>query len=432
MKFTLSTLALIFVFLTSITQSQNVTGQWSGVAQDGVEETQLVLTIGDTQNGLFASMALPDIEVTGWPAQSVQQTNNTLTVIFPSDSGPQEMALSFEGETMTGTWRENRFETAASVNLTRRENVSPAKEKRILVEGPTGKLGASLIVPDCSNDCPAVVFLHGSGPQPRDASRFAALTLAEHGIASIIYDKRGVGESGGNLEGVSFHDLAADAIAIADVLRNQPGISYVGFFGHSQGGWIAPLAGSQWEHTAFVITSAGPAVPPSREGEWEVVRRLRAAGLSEEVEQKARGIIQLWHQGVRSGDWSAFDTSLNDVKAEPWYDTADFSVFMDRPNAAFVHSYRAFMDYDPIPALSSLSVPMLAILTPDDESIDAVETETILRGLQNRGNDIEIKLYPVYDHRMRRLGTEGNPIRWPEHPSDYFSNQARFIQSISC
>ncbi len=429
MKVIVSTLALLSVFFADYVQAQNLIGQWSGVAQDGSEETQLALTIRRVNDGLSALMTLPDIGVSGWPAQSVEQTKNTLNVIFPSDSGPQQMVLSVDGQSMTGTWRESRFETAAIVELTRVELGSLTSEQRILIEGPAGKLGASLIMPpDCTGGCPGVVFLHGSGPQPRDASRFAAHTLAEYGIASIIYDKRGVGESAGDLEGVTFDALAADAIAVADVLRHQPGISSVGFFGHSQGGWIAPLAGSQWARTAFVITSAGPAVPPSREAEWDVVRRLRAAGLSNEIEEEAREIVQLWHQGVRSGNWSPFDHAVSVAKAESWFETADFNVFINRPGEAFIRSYRAFMDYDPTPALSSLTAPMLAILTPDDESIDAVETESILRELRSDGRDIELKIYSGYDHSMRRLGPEEDPIRWPEHPDDYFSSQARFIQ----
>lgn len=34
---------------------------------------------------------------------------------------------------------------------------------------------------------PAVVFLHGSGPEGRYASRFLAQHLARHGIAALIY-----------------------------------------------------------------------------------------------------------------------------------------------------------------------------------------------------------------------------------------------------
>ena len=92
---------------------------------------------------------------------------------------------------------------------------------------------------------------------------------------------------------------------------------------------------------------------------------------------------------------------------------------------------RTIDDEAAVPALSSLPSPMLAILTPDDESIDAVETESILRKLRNDGHDIKLEIYHGYDHSMRRLGPEKNPIRWPEHPDNYFSSQARFIQSTT-
>ena len=81
------------------------------------------------------------------------------------------------------------------------------------------------------------------------------------------------------------------------------------------------------------------------------------------------------------------------------------------------------MDYDPLPVLESLDVPLLSMLSPDDESIDAVETEAILRELKDAGRDIEIRLYPGYSHAMRRLGA-----RWPSMPEAYYRDQAAFIQ----
>ena len=341
------------------------------------------------------------------------------------------MRLEVQNGRMNGTWRENRFPEDAEVELVRTEIKSLTREQPVEVTGPAGKLGATLIMPSCPDGCHGVVFLHGSGPQPRDSNRFAAHELADNGIASIIFDKRGVRESEGDLEGVSFSELASDAIAVAKELRRQPGITSVGFFGHSQGGWIASLAGSMWAETAFVITSAGPAVPPSREAEWDVVRRLRENNYSPEIEETARHIIQLWHDGVRTGDWGAFDIAMDDAMLETWYGASGLEVFGTRPRQSFINSYRAFMDYDPLPSITSQNSPMYALLAPDDESIDARETETILRELKQKGFDITVKIYPGYDHTMRRLGPDGGAIRWPEHPSDYFSSQVEFIQAIS-
>ena len=60
------------------------------------------------------------------------------------------------------------------------------------------------------------------------------------------------------------------------------------------------------------------------------------------------------------------------------------------------------MDYDPLPALKSLDAPLLSLLSPDDESIDAVETEGILRNLAAAGRNIEVRMYPGYDRSADR------------------------------
>ena len=48
------------------------------------------------------------------------------------------------------------------------------------------------------------------------------------------------------------------------------------------------------------------------------------------------------------------------------------------------------------PALNALDSPLLAILGPDDESIDSKETELILREFIAQGRDISLILYPGY------------------------------------
>ena len=81
--------------------------------------------------------------------------------------------------------------------------------------------------------------------------------------------------------------------------------------------------------------------------------------------------------------------------------------------------------------LTSIQFPLLAILSPDDESIDAVETENLLNVLKDEGQDITIKSYRGYDHSMHRIGSKNSRIRWPEFPDDYFSIQSSFIKKAS-
>src|SRR5512146_1729577 len=53
--------------------------------------------------------------------------------------------------------------------------------------------------PDASPVRAAVVFIHGSGKQSRNLD--LARRFADQGIAALVYDKRGAGESGGEYEG---------------------------------------------------------------------------------------------------------------------------------------------------------------------------------------------------------------------------------------
>ncbi len=91
---------------------------------------------------------------------------------------------------------------------------------------------------------PVVLFLAGSGPTDRDgnsslglrtdAYRLVAEALAARGIASLRYDKRGVGSSGREFDPATtvLDDFAADALAVAQRLRADPRFSTLAILGH--------------------------------------------------------------------------------------------------------------------------------------------------------------------------------------------------------
>src|SRR5690242_21941983 len=86
-------------------------------------------------------------------------------------------------------------------------------------------LSGSLELPEGQPIRSAVVFIHGSGPQTRNLG--LAERFADSGIAAVVYDKRGVGQSGGEYEGhqsVSEQNislLADDALAALHELVRQ-------------------------------------------------------------------------------------------------------------------------------------------------------------------------------------------------------------------
>ena len=91
-----------------------------------------------------------------------------------------------------------------------------------------------------------------------DAYRELAEALAKRGVATIRYDKRGVGQStyAGKLSDLGFDDFVSDAAALIAMARVNDKLSGVYVFGHSEGSLIAlkPAATSKVDG---IISAAG-------------------------------------------------------------------------------------------------------------------------------------------------------------------------------
>lgn len=92
---------------------------------------------------------------------------------------------------------------------------------------------------------PLVVMVHGSERSSAIGGIYP-YALAAQGIAVFVYDKRGTGSSGGEYT-QNFELLAEDAGAAFQHARTiaQGRFGRAGFFGGSQGGWVAPLAATK-------------------------------------------------------------------------------------------------------------------------------------------------------------------------------------------
>ena len=159
---------------------------------------------------------------------------------------------------------------AVAAAATAGETPKPSfEEVEFVSHGAT--LSGSIAWPAAGNTRAAIVFIHGSGKQTRNAA--LAERFAQAGIAALVYDKRGVGKSGGDYEfnrNVSEDNLlllADDAgaglklLAARKELANKP----VGFAGISQAGWIAPLAAQRSGAADFLVLWSGPVCKVSEE-----------------------------------------------------------------------------------------------------------------------------------------------------------------------
>jgi dipeptidyl aminopeptidase/acylaminoacyl peptidase len=112
-----------------------------------------------------------------------------------------------------------------------------------------------------------VVLVSGTGPIDRDVTfvghalfQVMANYLAQADIASLRFDKRGVGGSGGDFSSARPDDFVADVLGAVGYLVEQEGFARArtGLVGHSEGGVVALTAASKMEEIPFCVLLASP------------------------------------------------------------------------------------------------------------------------------------------------------------------------------
>jgi pimeloyl-ACP methyl ester carboxylesterase len=180
---------------------------------------------------------------------------------------------------------------------------------------PTGTIAGSLVMPAGAGHVPVVVIVAGSGPTDRDGNtaglpgknnsyKLLAEALAQKGVASVRFDKRGVGASAGAATkeaDLRFETYVTDAAAWVTKLRNDIRFTSVTVAGHSEGSLVGMLAARAARADAFV-SIAGPAqrasdilrsqlktqlaaAPPLADANESILRSLEQGQLAANVPQ---------------------------------------------------------------------------------------------------------------------------------------------------
>lgn len=238
-------------------------------------------------------------------------------------------------------------------------------------------LAGSLVLPEGSGPFPAVVMLHGSEAEPRAGNLGLALCLASEGIAALIFDKRGVGESVGADWQASFDEYAADARAGFQALRGRPEVdaARIGYWGHSQGAWVAALAGARTKEAAFVVLECGGALDTIQTTLWWSRRLLEARTTLTPAEIEAVLEYRQKKFDVVAGRMTLAELAPFTAQAR---EQAWFAHVGERlPDGRF---WEANAAYDPGPALEGLG--HCAVLALYAEQDDSTPSEPSVRALE--------------------------------------------------
>lgn len=247
---------------------------------------------------------------------------------------------------------------------------SQSKEEEISVSRSWGKLSGTLTVPDEGSDA-AVLIIAGSGSTDRNGNSGSGLmtntyymlarALEKEGLASLRYDKQGIGGSRyrdpelyKQEDRLRLADYIADAEALTDYLKER-GFRKIILAGHSEGSLVALVAATESPDVAAVISLAGAGYPIDEILQFQLTRELISynPGLILNVQS----ILSRLKQGKTTEDIPAILQGIFRPSVQPYL--------------------ISWMQYDPREVIRQVKQPVLIVNGDNDIQISADNAEAL-------------------------------------------------------
>ncbi|UOD28941.1 alpha/beta hydrolase [Massilia violaceinigra] len=238
-----------------------------------------------------------------------------------------------------------------------------ASEQPIELRTMSGAIAGTLSLPKASGPVPVALIIAGSGPTDRDGNgpglkndslRLLAQGLADAGVASVRFDKRGVAASlaaGPKEADLRFDTYIHDATAWLAMLKADKRFSQVSVVGHSEGALIGMLAAKAGDAKSYV-SIAGVA-----RGASAVLREQLATALPAPLARESERIL---------------------VELEAGRETAKVPPELAMLYRPSVQPYMiSWFRYVPATAIKDLKMPVLLVQGSTDVQVPVSEAELL-------------------------------------------------------
>lgn len=373
--FTQHGLTLPLVLTSSAIGTNDLAGTWLGTLMTTGGSILLALHVADGTGGaLSATLDSPYQRGFGIPVTSVLASRGTFA--FAVASLGAAFSGKMNGDTIAGTFTQagqnlplTLARPAASVAADSPRDPDSTAGPDISLQTATGTIYGTLTLP-AKLPAPVVLIVAGSGPVDRNgnagtmlrtnAYEELAAALAQRGVASVRYDKRGVGASAKAAPAesdVRIDTYANDVAAWIRQLSADKRFSRTIVAGHSEGSLLGILALQRAKGDAFVSLE-GAGRPAGVILDEQLKRNLPAA-----LDAKAEAVVAQLEQGKTVADTPPELAALFRPSVQPYL--------------------ISYMKYDPAKEIAKLTVPVTIVQGTADVQVTMDDANALKRGAPN-------------------------------------------------
>ena len=430
--------------------AHGLSGSWRGSLDLAQAKLPLTFNFTEMPSGeTHCTMDSPAQGAKGIPTEVLLCTSDTISLkcnaIMASYTG------KISGGTIKGVFSQRGF--AIPLNLTAD---NPGENRRPQTPVPPfpysaidttftaqdgAVMAATLTMPPnaTGKKVPAVVMVTGSGPQNRDEECFEhkpfaviADYLARNGIASLRYDDRGTAKSTGDFSSATTFTFKDDALSAIEFLRSIGAIGPVGVLGHSEGGTIAFIIGSEGK-ADFIISLAGMAISGKETMMRQNEQSLNKLNLSQADKANSLKLIDLLFDEMASQTKQGISTPINiDELAAKNNLSVPLMVTQSLKMSQKTRSpwLNTFVVLNPREFLGKVKCPVLAINGAKDTQVHPDNLKVISDYIPRA----ETRLMPGLNHLLQHAETgevsEYNEIRETISP-EVLATLPRFITTTT-
>jgi alpha-beta hydrolase superfamily lysophospholipase len=400
-------------------------GYWAGTWTKAGDALSVTVDFSKANNAYAGTFDSDALQVAAIPFAQVTVTGDNVRFTLRGDATTTSFDGKLSGDTISGAFSEGAVKGAFTLA---RAAPPPAFDARevTFTNGPV-TLAGELLRPTTPGRHPAIIFLHGSGGEGRWAARYLARKFASQGFVALIYDKRGVGASKGDWHTSDFEDLAGDAAAGLRLLATEPSVdpARLGVYGHSQGGYIAPLAAVRHGNVAFVIASAASGLPPAECEIYSIENAIGVRDLPPAEQADARLFVKtIVDVGYRGAPRADLDEVVKRFRGRAWFFEPP------APDDRYWTFSRRTASYRVLDFWRQVRAPVFLPYGERDERVPPrISADAISAALKAAGNNrVAVKIYPNAGHAFH-IEPQSPPGGWRKRIPGYADDLIGWAQA---